>query len=247
MTTPSEDALQAFGERSASADGYALPGLDVVRYRLMTPARITPGEKYPLVIFLHGGGERGDDNEQQLLYLPEVLARPENRERYPCFVVAPQCPLGRQWIEVPYDEVESRPIVTSGTALRMAKAACDDVLRGEPIDEDRVYLTGISIGGFGCWYLAAFTAHETAAAAPICGGGDESAAALLKDLPIWAVHGEVDDIVPVARSRNMIAAIRAAGGEPKYSELAGIGHHSWQPAYEPSFGLLDWMFSQRRK
>ncbi|MCE9608514.1 MAG: phospholipase [Planctomycetia bacterium] len=246
MTKPSADALLHFAERSAPAEGHALPGLDAVRYRLMRPERIVPGETYPLVIFMHGGGERGDDNEMQLKYLPEILARPENRERYPCFVVAPQCPIGRQWIEVPYDELESRPVATSGTALRMLKAACYDVFRSEPIDDARIYLTGISMGGFGCWYLASFSAGETAAAAPICGGGYEGGAAELKDLPIWAVHGARDEIVPVERSRNMIAAIRAAGGSPRYTELADVGHHSWQPAYEPSFGLLDWLFAQRR-
>lgn len=247
MPRPTAEALHHFAERSASTDGYAIPGLDTVRYRLMSPARVVPGQTYPLVIFLHGGGERGDDNEMQLKYLPEVLARPENRERYPCFVVAPQCPVGRQWIEVPYGEIESRPIATSGTALRMLKAACDDVLRTEPIDDARIYLTGISMGGFGCWYLAAFQAEQTAALAPICGGGDEAGAAALKDLPTWAVHGADDDIVPVARSRNMVAAIRAAGGSPMYTELPGVGHDSWTPAYEPSFGLLDWMFEQHRE
>lgn len=242
----SAEALRLFAERSASTEGFAIPGDPLVRYRLMSPERIAPGRRYPLVIFLHGAGERGDDNALQLKYLPEILARAENRERYPCFVVAPQCPAGRQWIEVPFNEIESRPITTSGTALRMLKAVCSDVLAREPIDEDRVYLTGLSMGGFGCWYLASFTADTLAAVAPICGGGDEAAAAALKSLPVWAVHGSLDEAVPVERSRNMIAAIRAAGGNPKYTELSDVGHDSWTPAYEPSFGLLEWMFEQRR-
>jgi len=247
MPRPTAEALHHFAERSAPSEGFAIPGDPLVRYRLMSPAAIEPGRKYPLVIFLHGAGERGDCNEAQLRYLPEVLARPENRERYPCFVVAPQCPAERQWIEVPLRKVESVPLYTSGTALRMIRAVGSDVVANQPIDLDRVYLTGISMGGYGCWYLGAWEAKEFAAVAPICGGGDEAGAAALKDTPVWAVHGAVDDIVPVERSRNMIAAIRAAGGSPRYSELHDVGHHSWQPAYEPSFGLLDWMFEQRRK
>jgi len=247
MSEPSAAALAHFKECSASTEGYAVPCDPLVKYRLMSPAHMVPGERYPLVIFLHGAGERGDDNARQLKYLPEVLAREENRRRYPCFVVAPQCPTGRQWIEVPFGEIESRPITTSGTALRMLRAVGSDVIANHPIDDARIYLTGLSMGGFGCWYLAAFTADTTAAVAPICGGGDESAAAALKDTPIWAVHGALDDAVPVERSRNMIAAIRAAGGAPKYTELPDVGHDSWTPAYEPSFGLLDWLFEQRRQ
>lgn len=247
MTRPTDAALKHFAERAAPSEGFAIPGDPAIRYRLMSPEATEPGRKYPLVIFLHGAGERGDCNEAQLRYLPEVLATPENRKRYPCFVVAPQCPAERQWIEVSLRVVESVSLSTTGTAYRMMRAVLSDVLANQAIDVDRVYLTGISMGGYGCWYLAAWEAADFAAVAPICGGGDVRQGANLKATPIWAVHGADDEIVPVERSRQMVDAIRAAGGEPKYSELAGVGHHSWQPAYEPSFGLLDWMFEQRRK
>jgi predicted peptidase len=102
------------------------------------------------------------------------------------------------------------------------------------------------MGGFGTWHFAAAEPKRFAAVAPICGGGDPARAALLKDTPIWAVHGDRDEAVSVEHSRRMITAIKRAGGSPRYSELAGVGHHSWTPAYDPSFGLLNWMFEQRK-
>lgn len=102
------------------------------------------------------------------------------------------------------------------------------------------------MGGFGCWQWAGSQPQMFAAVAPICGGGHIDDARNLMNLPIWAVHGALDDAVPVGQSRRMIEAIRAVGGEPKYTELADVGHDCWTPAYEPAFGLLDWMFAQRR-
>lgn len=245
MRAPSADALTHFAEGTASARGFGVPGDPPVRYRLMRPAD-DPSMLYPFVIFLHGAGERGDDNTSQLLYLPEVLARPECRKRYPCYMLAVQCAADDKWVEVEWGQTDWTPPHTVSRAMRRLQAAAAAVVAQEQIDEDRIYLTGLSMGGFGCWQWSGAQPEAFAAVAPLCGGGDVDDAADLAQLPIWAVHGTLDDAVSVAHSRRMIEAIRAAGGKPKYTELTDVGHDCWTPAYEPAFGLLDWMFAQRR-
>lgn len=217
------------------------------RYRLLRPANVEPGQAYPLVLFLHGAGERGSDNLAQLKYLPTWLAEPDLRERHPCFVVAPQCRADHQWAPYDWSAKKSSPLAPSlMTDLVAAVGAVDAVVAAEPIDTGRIYLTGLSMGGYGAWELAARMPQRFAAVAPICGGGDETQAAKLVGLPIWCFHGADDKVVPVERSRTMVAAIKAAGGELKYSELPGVGHDSWTPAYRES-DLLDWLFQQRRQ
>ena len=234
----------AFLERSVTVpqDGEPQP----FRYRLLRPARVEPGRRYPVVLFLHGAGERGSDNTAQLKFLPTWMADPELRERHPCFLVAPQCRTDHRWVEVPWTDTQSTPQAPEPTTdLAAAVAALDAVLAAEPADADRVLLTGLSMGGYGSWTLAARSPERFAAVLPICGGGDEATAPRLAKLPIWAFHGDGDKVVPVGRSRSMIEAIRAAGGAPTYSELEGVGHDSWTPAYRDP-AVLDWFFAQRR-
>ncbi len=219
---------------------------EVFRYRLLTPVRAEPGREYPLVVFLHGAGERGIDNAKQLLYFPELMASEEYREKYPCFVLAPQCRPDARWVEVPWDAVESSPFGPASDSMQVILGVLEELEMNAPIDRRRIYLTGLSMGGYGCWDLAIRFPERFAAVVPICGGGDESQAERLKSLPIWAFHGDADPAVPVERSRRMIAAVRAAGGRPKYSELAGVGHHSWTPAYADRKGVIPWMFDQTK-
>lgn len=246
MPDPSTTTLAHFPEMVQTIEG---PGgaTRAVKYRLMSPEDDRPGEKFPLLIFLHGAGERGTDNRKQLLYLPETLARPENRKRYSCFCIVPQCPPSQQWVNVPWSAKQSTPLPPLSEPLKTAQTMVNEVLHNWPIDAARVYLVGMSMGGYGTWDWAIREPARFAAIAPICGGGDETKAALLKDVPVWAVHGDRDDAVPVERSRAMVEAVRAAGGDPKYSELAGVGHNCWSKAFTPAFGLLDWLFQQRRK
>lgn len=217
------------------------------KYRLLKPAKIEPGKKYPLVVFLHGAGERGDDNRAQLKYFPALMATAAQREKYPCFVLAPQCRTDKRWVEVDWDAKDSKPQAKEpGSQMKVAMTALDDILREHPVDTKRLYLTGLSMGGYGTWDWAAREPKRFAAAAPICGGGDERTAELLKVLPIWCFHGDADTAVPVERSRRMIEAIQKAGGHPKYSELKGVGHDSWTPAYnDPK--TLEWLFEQAKR
>lgn len=241
---PAEEALQRFQEHVYAYTGGEYKN-EQFGYRLLEPARIEPGKQYPVVLFLHGAGERGTDNNLQLLYFPEQMAADEYREKYPCFLIAPQCRPERTWTGVSLRSKSSQAPDEPGDQLQVALGILDEVLANYPADPKRVYLTGLSMGGFATWDAAARFPKRFAAVVPICGGGDESKAQRLVKLPIWAVHGDKDEAVPVERTRKMIEAVRRAGGEPKYTELEGVGHNSWTPAYSDPEGVLPWMFQQR--
>lgn len=200
-------------------------------------------DRQPLVVFLHGAGERGTDNLAQLRHVVRRFAEPAIRTTFPCQVVAPQCPPGLRWVERDWSAPrhDFPPVPSGPQALLLALI---QVLReGPTVDPDRVYLIGLSMGGYGTWDLITRQPGVFAAAVPICGGGDESLAQRLVRLPIWAFHGTNDTVVPVSRSRNMVGAIRAAGGNVRYTEYAGTGHDCWTPASrEPD--LLPWLFAQ---
>lgn len=242
MAAPVPDA---FEDRSVTVDdgGRAVE----FRYRLLRPEAAEPGVRHPVVLFLHGAGERGGDNEAQLKFLPEWMSEAGNRRRHPCLLIAPQCRKDHAWAEIDWKQKQPLPLAERPTAdLAAAVAALDAVLAAEPADPSRVYLTGLSMGGYGTWDLACRHPERFAAALPICGGGDAAVAPRLVGLPLWCFHGSDDPLVPAALSRSMIAAIVAAGGTPIYSELPGVGHDSWSPAYRNP-AVLDWLFAQRRR
>lgn len=215
------------------------------KYRLMKPEKMEPGKKYPLVLFLHGAGERGDDNVKSMLYFPTWMAEPANRQQFPCFILVPQCPNEKMWIDKPWS-LPGHTMSTEPTdELKAVLGMLRHTMQSEAVDTSRVYLTGLSMGGYGSWELAVRYPDLFAALVPICGGGDETQAAKLVNLPTWAWHGDLDQAVPVERSRKMIAAIKAAGGNPRYTELAHVNHNSWSPAYRTP-DLLAWIFQQRR-
>ncbi len=221
---------------------------EVFNYNLVRPLNPEKDKKYPLVVFLHGAGERGDDNKAQLKFFPEWMAKPENWEKYPCFVLVPQCRRGKKWVEVDWgDKLSVKSPEDPGDQMKVVMQMLDMAIKSMPIDTDRIYLTGLSMGGYGSWDWAIREPDRFAAVVPICGGGDESKADKLVNVPIWAYHGDADDAVPVERSRRMIEAIKKAGGNPKYTELPGVGHNSWTPAYTDPDGPVPWMFSQKKK
>ncbi|MEM6572271.1 MAG: GDSL-type esterase/lipase family protein, partial [Planctomycetota bacterium] len=217
-----------------------------IPYRLVVPAEIEPGRAYPLVRFLHGAGERGDDNETQLVHFPVRMMTPDRRASMPCFVLAPQCPGNDRWTTADWGSKTSSPMSAEPTVpMRGAIEALFEVVASEPIDTSRIYLTGLSMGGYGAFDLATRHPDWFAAVAPVCGGGDERQAGRLAGLPISVWHGDADRAVPFERSRQMVAALRALGEEPEYRELEGVGHDAWNHAYEAN-GCLEWMFEQRR-
>ena len=223
-----------------AATGETLP------YRLLHPPSQQPGAKVPLVIFFHGAGERGTDNEAQLRHGAPLFAKPDVQKAFPAFVMAPQCPPEHRWVDMDWSaESGTQPELPSGP-MRLALGALDEVLSQHPeIDQDRIYVTGLSMGGFATWDLITRFPQRFAAAVPICGGGDVAKAALAKNVAIWAFHGDEDPTVKVERTRTMIAKLQEAGAQPLYTEYAGVKHDSWTLAYgEPL--LLSWLFAQKR-
>lgn len=201
-------------------------GSRVLKYRLLEP--VQSHAPCPLVLFLHGAGERGDDNTSQLSTLPSLLATSKWRENFTAFVLAPQCPPNSNWHR------EMPGLVSLLESWR----------NDARVDPRRIYVTGFSMGGYGTWHVAAAKPEWIAAAVPICGGGDPEHAHRLVAVPIWAVHGSDDSVVPTRQSTMMVDAIRKASGQPRYTELAGIGHNAWSTAYGNPDGVLTWMFQQ---
>ena len=200
---------------------------------LMTPAKIEVGKKYPLVLALHGRGGNTD--------AATVLGRDALRKKYPCFVMAPAVSRAGVWA-VPKDFAKLKGKQLLPTALEALEA----LKKKHPIDADRVYVTGQSMGGFGSFGAIAISPQTFAAAVPICGGWDPRDAAKMKNVPLWVFHGGADRTVPVERSQKMVEAIKKAGGSPKYTEYEGVGHNSWSKTYA-SREMWAWMFAQKRK
>jgi predicted peptidase len=217
-----------------SSQGRSMP------YRLYVPENYDKQKKYPLVLYLHGGGGRGDDNRKQIEggngYLVDLLVSRSTQAKYPSIVVVPQSP-GEGWVG--FDSI------TPTSYLNLVLDLIKDLDSSYSIDTDRRYVLGQSMGGFGTFAILTMQPNMFAAAVPLCGGSDESKAAQIAHVPLWAFHGELDQAVSVARSRNMIAALTKAGGKPKYTEYKGEGHTIWtRVVMEPE--LLPWMFSQKR-
>jgi len=218
---------------------------DTLLYRIMVPDEIEEGEQYPLVLFLHGAGERGNDNTAQLEWGVHAFANPEFREWNPAIVIAPQVPEDGYWGNLNWREDGTELTDEPSTPLELARQLVLQTIEDFPVDENRLYITGLSMGGFGTWDMITRHPDLFAAAMPVCGGGDPTKAHLLVDMPIWNFHGAKDNVVPAELSRDMIQAIRIAGGSPGYTEYPDTDHFSWIPAYADAH-VLEWLFNQRK-
>ena len=193
-------------------------------YQLFLPkAYRTGGKKWPLILFLHGSGERGTNLDLVKVHGPPKIV--DKKPDFPFIVVSPQCPKGQWW--------DNKILI----------ALLDDVATKYAVDTDRIYLTGLSMGGYGTWSLAAAHPERFAAIVPICGGGDPKTAAKLKNLPIWVFHGEKDRSVPIARSREMVSAIHKTGGNVKFTAYPKLGHNCWAVSYDNP-ALYTWLLKQ---
>ncbi|MBD3226497.1 MAG: prolyl oligopeptidase family serine peptidase [Caldithrix sp.] len=194
-----------------------------VDYLLYLPQAYDNSTKqWPLMLFLHGAGERGDDLNKVKIHGPPKLI--EQGQQFPFIIVSPQCP-PEQWWSV--DNLD---------------ALLKQMVKDYDVDENRIYVTGLSMGGYGTWNLAFEYPNRFAAIAPICGGGDTKKAHRLKHLPVWVFHGAQDKVVPVQQSEDMVKAIKLAGGKAKLTIYPQAGHDSWTETYNNP-ALYEWFLS----
>ena len=210
---------------------------DTLPYRLLKPQEVKDNQRYPLVIFLHGSGERGNDNVINLKYIAPLFLQDKNRKEFPCYVLIPQCPANERWTYTDWYQEPTEPLSTLMNLI-------DSLKKNPSIDSKRIYIMGLSMGGYGTWYLITRFPDTFAAAVPICGGGDWNQAKEIAHVPIWAFHGSDDAVIHPDQTRIMIKALKKNGGKPKYTEYKKTGHDSWTPAFqEPQ--LLPWLFKQQ--
>jgi predicted peptidase len=216
-----------------------------LKYRLLKPYQYSFGKKYPLVIFLHGAGERGDDNLVTLKHGAKDFADEARRKEFPAYVLVPQCPKDKKWSEVDWSKASSSLPDQASDSMQLLKELVDEMVENAGVDTERIYITGLSMGGYGTWDAIARYPNFFAAAAPICGGGDPKTVERFRNLPIWCFHGAKDPVVKVIRSQEMIEALKKVGGNPRYTEYPDLQHDSWTVTYKnPEF--YTWLFAQRK-
>lgn len=200
-----------------------------IGYLIYEPKNRT-GEPLPLIVFLHGLGERGngttDLDKVKVHGLPKYL---EAGAEYPAVILAPQCPMSTIWSNIPYALMD----------------LIQKIVEEYNIDKNRISLTGLSMGGYGTWEIGTTFSWVFSALAPICGGGKPWLASALKDVPVWAFHGEDDNVVPLSCSLNMVDAVNKEGGNAKLTIFHGVGHGSWEEAYETS-NVVEWLIEKKK-
>jgi predicted peptidase len=261
LCTPGS-VLAAEPFQAAKIESAKLPAAANRGYQLLPPVKgAKAGETFPLVVYLHGAGSKGDDNTKPIgEALPKLLAKPELRERFPCFVLVPQCKDGTRadgrpnnWVN--WDGQKDNPPAKWEKAdadptdqLRGAMLALDEVLAKHPIDPARVYLTGVSMGGSGSCNWAAREPDRFAAVVAVCCLSEAAKAKELARVPLRLYHGAADEQVPVDRSRKLAEAVKAAGGAVTYTEYPKAGHNIAGTVFaEKDHAALVWLFAQKRE
>ena len=208
-------------------------------YRLLVPKTYRPGETAPLIVWLHGSGEVGNNNTTQLRGIENTIL--SDPEKCPAFVLAPQCPQGSSWLAVGYNKPAPMP-----EPSRLLIGAIAAVQKEFGLDDRRIYLGGFSMGSCGTWDILGRCPDLFAAAFPIAGppGDREALAPVIQGVPIWTFHGERDGTAPVDGTRTIVAQLKAVGAEVKYTEYPGVGHECRRMLAEPE--LLPWLLSHRR-
>ena len=235
-----------FGQTAESLPGKVEVDGVLYPYLLLPPAKVVEGETYPLILFLHGAGERGTDNAAQMRHFPERMAKAQAATGQACFVLAPQCPNDVWWTPRKRDgQRDSNGLQAAAPSMQAVIAALQEVVRSQPIDRERISLTGLSMGGFGSWDLATRYPQWFSAVVPVCGGGDPRLVARLAGLPVQVWHGDADTSVAVAMSQQMVGAMRSLKLPVEYTELPGVGHDSWNQAYRDIDCLKLLMTSKR--
>ncbi len=199
---------------------------ETLKYRQVIPDD-SPLQRYPLVVFLHGSGERGEDNRAQLKWGVMNFATPENMKRYPAIIIAPQCPENMTWASFAENPEELNLNPSPTKPMELLLELIQDRIENLPVDTSRIYITGLSMGGFGTFDAIMREPKLFAAAVPVCGGGDLSKASTIAHIPIWIFTGAEDSIVNPEFSHGMAKALIDAGAHPGYTQFPEVGHFSW--------------------
>lgn len=235
----------AYQKKTFEKDGKTMP------YRILLPENFNPKTKYPLILVLHGSGERGNDNQAQLIHGSGLFLKEDIRSAYKAIVVFPQCAAGSSWAKIDaqgeypntelifFEKSEATPdmILLEGLLKQLKKEY--------RIDKSKMYVGGLSMGGIGTFELVRRNPKMFAAAFPICGGANPLISKNLKKPEWWVFHGDADEVVKEKYSADMVEAMKSEGIEVKYSKYPGVGHNSWDNAFaEPN--LVPWLFSKSR-
>ena len=198
-------------------------------YLKYLPKEYDGKKKFPLLLFLHGAGERGSDLEKVTKHGPPKLIK--QGKQFPFVVISPQCPKDTWW------------------DANVLDAMLDKIIESHAVDESRIYCTGLSMGGFGTWALGSTNPNRFAAFAPICGGGVDRTAFNAFEMwkkPVWVFHGDADKVVPLEESERMVKALRRRGGKPKFTIYKGVNHDSWTETYNNP-KLYEWFLSHKKE
>jgi len=232
--------------------GSFIDGKDSISYRILFPENFDPKQKYPVLFFLHGSGERGNDNTKQLTHGGKLFLRNDIRKQYPAIVIFPQCPEDSFWANVEMSSDSTGKTVfnyqKSGKPTKAMKALLgmiDNILDKPYINHQQVYIGGLSMGGMGTFELLRRKPKTFAAAFSICGGDNIANADKYKKIPLWIFHGGKDDVVPPAGSTAIANQLKIIGKEVKFTLYPDANHNSWDSAFaEPQ--LLPWLFSHKK-
>ena len=229
------------------AESFRYESGNVLPYNIFYPKnyKSAKSEKYPLLIFLHGAGERGEDNIKQLIHIAPKLIQKETRTKYPAVLLFPQCPENDYWAPVKRLEWTFDSGAEATQPMKMLMGLVDKILQDPKIDKKRIYIAGLSMGGFGTFDYLSRRPELFAAAIPICGGADTAVVHNYKNVPLWIFHGAKDPVVSVELSRMVVQKLISAGVEPKYTEYPDGGHDIWNIVFDDP-ETLRWLFSQKK-
>lgn len=219
-----------------------------LKYRLLKPSDTAKGDKFPLVLFLHGAGERGNDNEKQMIHGSQMFLNPVNREKHPAYVIMPQCPESGFWAYSvrPAALTELKAEDEMPPIFKAVKELLDSYLQDPSVDKSRIYIMGLSMGAMATYDMVVRFPEIFAAAIPICGAVEPERLKDIKGVNFRIYHGNADDVVPVECSRKAYMALKEAGIKVELYEFPGCGHVSWNLAFsQPDF--MKWLFAQKRK
>ena len=230
---------------------FLIEGNDTLKYRVLYPENFNPAQKYPVLFFLHGRGESGNDNEKQLTHGAKLFLTPTFRQQFPAIIIFPQCAENSYWSNVEIEAINGKNFYTfqaGGTAtlaMRLLLSLTEKIEKENYSDKNRIYVGGLSMGGMGTFEILRRKPKLFAAAFAICGGDNVTNAQKYKNVPLWIFHGGLDDVVNPQLSYAIFRKLRELGHPPKYTIYPTANHNSWDSAFAEK-DLLPWLFSHNK-